>query len=363
MRNGNLSMSITIGELFQRFKETPYAVDVYRPDARFSEFSPVERYHDASLVFTDDPEHVDALRQAPPAALVTSPEMAVKLQDLERVGIIVSENVALAHAFMRQAFDDVDYHDHEWPRIHDSAVIHDSVRVPDSATIGPGAVIGREVTLGERVVVQANAVIEAHAVIGDATLVMAGVFIGRHCRIGHRVRLKPGCVIGAEGFGFARDDVKRYHRIPQKGIVVIEDDVVVSANVTIDRATYFETRVSRGTKIDALCHIAHNVFIDEDCVLVAHTGISGSSRLGKRVIASGQTGILDHKTIADDVVLVHRAGVTEDITEPGMYAAGPPQPFNEYTRNMSVFKKLYRLLQRVRSLETQVKRLGGDTDG
>lgn len=352
-------MSISVGELFERFKDTPYASEVHGADVRFSEFSPVERYTAGSVVFTDDPDRVEALRRTPPAAVVTTRDMAEALKDVEGLGIVVSDDVKLAHAFMRQAFDDIDYHDHEWPRLHPAAVIHESVQVPDSVTIGPGAVIGRGVVLGERVVVQANAVIETGAVIGEDSLVLAGVFIGRFCRIGRRVRLKPGCVVGAEGFGFARDGDKRYHRIPQKGIVVIEDDVLVSANVTIDRATYDETRIARGTKIDALCHLAHNVFIDEDCVLVAHTGISGSSRFGKRVIASGQTGVLDHRTVADDVVLVHRAGVSEDISEPGMYAAGPAQPFRDYTRNISVFRKLYGLLQRVRRLEKRVEDLTG----
>lgn len=354
-------MNMTVGELYQRFKDTPYATEVHRPEACFSEFSPIERYSPASVVFTDDPARLEALRASPPAGVVTSPAMAGELADLSGTGVIVSEDVPLAHAFMRQAFDDVDHHDHEWPRVHPAAVIHESARVPASATVGPGAVIGRDVQLGERVVVQANAVIEAGAVIGDDTLVLAGVFIGRSCRIGARVRVKPGCVVGAEGFGFARDADKRYHRIPQKGIVVIEDDVLISANCTIDRATYHETRIARGTRIDALCHLAHNVVVDEDCVLVAHTGVSGSSRFGKRVIASGQTGVLDHKTIADDVVLVHRAGVTEDITEPGVYAAGPTQPFADYVRNISVFKKLHGLLQRIRRLEKTVARLdGGD---
>lgn len=352
-------MNISIGELYEQFKNTPYALEVRRPDVRFSEFSPAEQYTAGSLVFTDDPDRVESLRRSPPAALVTTQAIADALEDVEELGIVVSHDVKLAHAFMRQAFDDTDYHDHEWPRIHPGAVVHDTAKVPDSATVGPCAVIGSNVVLGERVVVQSNAVIETGAVIGDDTLVLAGVFVGSHCRIGRRVRLKPGCVIGAEGFGFARDENKHYHRIPQKGIVVLEDDVLISANVTIDRATYHETRVARGTKIDALCHLAHNVFIDEDCILVAHTGISGSTRFGKRVIASGQTGVLDHKVIADDVVLVHRAGVTEDITEPGMYAAGPTQPFREYTRNMSVFRKLYDLLQRVRNLEKQVSQLTG----
>ena len=139
---------------------------------------------------------------------------------------------------------------------------------------------------------------------------------------------------------------------------------MVSANSTIDRATYDETRISRGTKIDALCHIAHNVFIDEDCALVAQTGIAGSTRFGKRVLASGQTGVIDHITIGDDVVLVHRAGIPEDILDPGMYAGGPAQPFREYRRNISAFKKLSNLRQRVMQLEKQVRvLLGGTKEG
>jgi len=352
-------MSISVGEVFERFKETPWLSGVHRPEARFSTFAPEEHYDTESIVFTDNPQRLEALRASPPAAVVTTAAMAESLKEVEGLGVLVSEDVKLAHALLRQAFDDVDYHDHEWPRIHPASVIHETTHVPDSTTVGPGAVIGRDVELGERVVVQANAVIESGVTIGEDTLVSARVFIGRGSRIGRRVRLKPGCVIGAEGFGFARDADKRYHRVPQKGIVVIEDDVRVSANANIDRATYGETRIARGTKIDALCHVGHNVFLDEDCILVAQCGISGSTRFGKRVIASGQTGVLDHKIVVDDVVLVHRAGVTEDITEPGMYATTPPQPFRDYTRNMSVFRKLYGLLQRVRTLEKQVSRLGG----
>jgi len=350
---------MTVGELFKRFEGTPLARSVKRPEARFNDFSPIEDYTSGSIVFTDELGHLEALRRTPPAAVVTSAEMAGELEDVDGLGILVSDDVKTAHAQMRQSFDDIDLHDHEWPRIHPSAVIHGSVRVPDDATIGPGAVIGRDVKLGAGVVIQANVVVECGALIGEDCVILAGAFVGHGCRLGSRVRLKPGCVIGAEGFGFARDAQNRYQRIPQKGIVVLEDDVLVSANCTIDRATYGETRVGRGTKIDALCHIAHNVKVGEDCALVAHTGISGSSRIGDRVMASGQTGILDHKTIGDDVVLVHRAGVTEDITEPGMYAAGPAQPFNEYTRNMSVFRKLYELLKRVRRIERKLDRLAG----
>ena len=325
-------------------------------DVDITGFGSIEGYRTGELIFCDDKNQFQKVIDSKPTGVVTTAELAQKIVD-QRIGVLVSVDVKLAQAFIRQRYDDMDLHDSEWPRIHPSAVIHDSVAVPDSASIGPGVVIGRNAVIGERVVVQANTVIENDAVISEDSVLHARVFVGHHCRIGSRVRLKPGCVIGADGFGFARDENKHFHRVPQKGIVVLEDDVVVSANSTIDRATYDETRVARGTKIDALCHVAHNVFLDEDCVLVAQTGIAGSSRFGKRVLASGQTGVIDHITVADDVTLVHRAGLPEDILEPGMYAGGPAVPFREYRRNISVFKKLSELRQRVIELEKQLKDL------
>lgn len=324
-------------------------------------FASTENYRQGDLIFCEDKSFPDTVDDSLPTAVVTTPQLARSF-DHKSIGVLVAADVKLAQAFIRQRYDDVDLHQSEWPRVHESAVIHDSVSLPRSASVGPGVVIGRDAAIGERVVVQANSVIEEGAVIDDDSVLHARVFIGRHCRIGKRVRLKPGAVVGADGFGFARDEKMRFHRVPQRGIVVIEDDVVVSANSTIDRATYDETRIARGTKIDALCHIAHNVFIDEDCVLVAQTGIAGSTRFGKRVLASGQTGVIDHITIGDDVVLVHRAGIPEDIPEPGMYAGGPAQPFRDYRRNISAFKKLSNLRQRVMQLEKQVRAMSGEAE-
>lgn len=331
-------------------------------DVDITGFASPEGHRSGELIFCDDKKQFQDVIDGKPTGVVTTAELAEKVAD-PRIGLLISGDVKLAQAFIRQRYDDPDLHDSEWPRIHPSAVIHDSVTVPDSVTIGPGVVIGRDASISERVVVEANTVIEKSAVVGEDSVLHARVFVGHHCRIGKRVRLKPGCVIGADGFGFARDEDKHFHRVPQKGIVVLEDDVVVSANSTIDRATYSETRVARGTKIDALCHVAHNVFLDEDCVLVAQTGIAGSSRFGKRVLASGQTGVIDHITVADDVTLVHRAGLPEDIREPGMYAGGPAVPFRDYRRNISVFKKLSELRQRVIELEKQVKDLIRDRKG
>ena len=331
-------------------------------DGQVLGFASAEAYLPGEMIFLDGKHDLAQLLPDPPTAIATTAEQAEKLSVHKKIGILVCEDVRLAHALIRQRYDDRDLHQHEWPRIHPSAIIHPSVHVPDSATVGPGAVVGCDTVLGEGVVVQANTVIEYSSNIGDQSVLQSQVFIGHDCVIGKRVIVKPGSVIGAEGFGFSPDQTKRYHRVPQKGIVVIEDDVVIGSNCNIDRATYGETRIARGTKLDSLCHIAHNVFVDEDCIVVAQTGIAGSSRLGKRVIISGQTAISDHKTVVDDVIMVHRCGVTEDILKPGMYAATPARPFNEYIRNIATFHKLYKLRRDFNDLAQQVKKLIAGTN-
>lgn len=323
-------------------------------DIDISDMSPVEAIVPGTLVCLNDAKHVEAVINARPAAVITDASLKSQLDGLS---VLISSNVKLSHALVRAAFFDYDVRSSEWHQRHPSAVIHDTADIATSVVIGPGVVIGRNVRIAADSVIRANAVIEHDVSIGADTVVHAGVFVGYGCQIGDRVILKPGCVIGAEGFGFVQDDKKKSYRIPQLGNVIIEQDVVVGANCTIDRATYGETRISAGCKLDALCHLGHNAFLDEDCIIVAQSGIAGSTRFGKRVIATGQTGTLDHRTVVDDVVLVHRAGVTEDIEEPGTYATTPPQPIREYRRNIATFRKLHELRQRVRELEKRLQRL------
>ena len=252
---------------------------------------------------------------------------------------------------LRQAYVDRDLYSVEWPQIHPSAVIHESVSVPADAVVGPGAVLGRNVQIGKRAVVMANAVIEENALIGDETVIHPNVVIGYNCEIGKRCIIKSGCVIGMEGFGFAQDEKRKSHRIPQLGKVVIDDDVVLGANNTVDRATYDETRIRSGVKTDTLCHIAHNTEIDEDVIIVAQTGIAGSCYIGKRVLISGQAAISDHVRIADDVVLVQRAGVISDVEKPGMYAGHPLQPVRQYFKNSALLTKLTDMKKQISKLE------------
>ncbi len=346
-----------LSELYEQYSAQNLFLARHGEDRLITGIAPIEAFGSDDLVFVDREALVAKVQGNIPGGVVTRPELCDALLAVPGMGVLVCENVKLAQALLGQKFHDPWLDRDEWPRVHPRAVIHETATVPATATVGPGAVIGKDAELGDGTIVMANAVIEHHARIGDRTVVSAGAVVGHHCVIGNDVILKPGCVIGAEGFGFAFDDQKRTHRIPQVGIVVIEDDVVVGANCTIDRATYTETRIRRGCKLDALCHIAHNVVLGKDCVIVAQTGIAGSTRFGNRVIATGQTGTLDHKIVTDDVVLVHRCGVTEDITEPGTYATTPPQPFREYTRNIATFRKLFELRQRLKQLEKMVEGL------
>ncbi len=350
-------MNIRVSDIFKQFQNQGIITEIHGPDISISQFAPVETCKPGDLVFVDQAKYLHHVLDRQPSAVVTTAELKQELQAQEKLAILISPNVRLSIAQLRQHYDDRDLHHTEWPRIHPSSIIHDSVNIPTDCSIGPGAVLGQGVELGAKTVIMANSVIESGVKIGQQSTIHPGCVIGYNCKIGSQVIIKSGCIIGSEGQGFAQDDQRKHHRIPQKGIVVIEDRVVIGANCTIDRATYTETRIHSGCIIDALCHLAHNVVLEEDCILVAQTGIAGSSRFGKRVIASGQTGVLDHVTIPDDTVLVHRAGVINSIKKSGMYATTPPQPFKQYLKNIAVFQRLGEVWTRLRALEKRVDKL------
>jgi len=206
-------------------------------------------------------------------------------------------------------------------------------------------------------VIMAGSVIERGAKLGERTVIHPNVTVGYDCELGDEVIVHSGSVIGCEGYRFAQDKTGKSHRIPQTGKVVIEDRVRVGAGNCIDRAAFAETRIGAGTKLDNLCHIAHNVAIGQDCILTAGLIVAGSTKLGNRVIASGSTGFIDHLDICDDAVFVHRAGVTKDVTKPGVYAGMPLQPMADYTRNMAAARKLNEMRQQLRKLEAEVEKL------
>ena len=204
------------------------------------------------------------------------------------------------------------------------------VGISPEASIDPQASLGMEVavaplarieqgaTIGSGTVIHSQAFIGRDAVIGENVEIHPGAKVLERCQIGNGVILQAGAVIGSDGFGYAPDDEGVRHKIPQVGIVVLEDDVEIGANATIDRATFGETRIGKGTKVDNLVQIAHNVVTGKDCVIVSQSGIAGSTKLGDRVIAGAQVGIVGHIEVANDVMLGARAALTKTIKSPGV---------------------------------------------
>jgi UDP-3-O-[3-hydroxymyristoyl] glucosamine N-acyltransferase len=359
-----MTLNMTLAEIATEFQAKGFVLGAEGDGkAKITGISAVETCQAGDLVFMDKKDYIDTIQTRRPAAVVTSPKLKEAVQAVAggKTAVLVVPNVSLAHALIKQRYAGRDFGRSGWSKIHPSAVVHESAEIDSTAVLEPRVVIGARTKIGKNVRVMAGAVVENDVEIGDDSLIHPGAVIGYGCRLGREVYVGAGSVIGSEGYGFAQDEKRRSYPIPQTGIVVLEDRVRVGANCCIDRATYHETRVGAGTKFDNLCHVAHNVQIGQDCLLTAMLCVAGSTKIGNRVITSGQTGIIDHQTIADDVVLLHRAGVTKDIEKAGAYAGLPLQPLGDYMKNQAVMKSAVDLRKRIGEIE---KRLGitGETE-
>jgi UDP-3-O-[3-hydroxymyristoyl] glucosamine N-acyltransferase len=322
----------------------------------------VEACGEGDLIFVDSKKFVEKALAKNPSAIVTHPKLAAAFPVREGLGILVTPMVSLAHALIKSEYADRDFVEDQWAAIPESAVVHETAIIAKSAVLSPNVVVGARAKIGERTRILAGVIIENGAQIGDDCVVHANAVIGYNCRLGNQVDIGPGTVIGSEGYGFGQDQKFQSYRIPQTGIVIIGDRVRLGANNCVDRASYGETKIGAGTKTDNLCHFAHGVEIGENCLLTSMFCIAGSSKVGNRVVASGQVGVIDHMNICDDVWLLHRAGVVKDIEAPGKYCALPLQTLEEYKRNSVESLKLADLAAQVRSLQAQIEALSNKTD-
>jgi UDP-3-O-[3-hydroxymyristoyl] glucosamine N-acyltransferase len=253
------------------------------------------------------------------------------------------------------------------PEVSPLAAIHPAARVHPSAQVMPLACVGPNAEVGARSIVFPGAHVGDDARVGEDCIVYHNVVIRERCVVGNRVILQPGCVIGSDGFGFALDmegegKGPRHYKVPQVGIVVIEDDVEIGANSCVDRATLGVTRVGRGAKIDNLVQIAHNVEVGPLCILASQVGIAGSTRLGMGVVAWGQAGIVGHLTIGDRATINAQAGVAHDL-EPGARVAGSPATSDvAWARNSAAFNRLTEMRRELRELRAEVERLRAEKE-
>jgi UDP-3-O-[3-hydroxymyristoyl] glucosamine N-acyltransferase len=236
-------------------------------------------------------------------------------------------------------------------------VMGERVRLGQDVTLLPFVTLNDDVTLGDRVVVYPGVCVGPGSSIGDDTVIYANVTIYDRVTIGRQVIVHAGAVIGADGFGYAQSPDGHHQKIPQVGGVRIEDDVEIGANVCIDRATLGETLIRRGTKIDNLVHIAHNVEVGEDNLLLAQVGISGSCHLGTRVTLAGQVGLSDHVQIGDHATIIAQTGVAKDVEPRAIMTGTPAIPHHLWRRVQAASPRLPELLRTVAALERRIAAL------
>jgi len=240
------------------------------------------------------------------------------------------------------------------PEVHPSAVIDPTANVAHDVFIGAHVVIGPHTIIGNRVQIHPNVTIADDVTIGSDSVIHSGVAIREHSILGRRVIVHNNAVIGSDGFGFAKDEERRWLKIPQTGRVVIEDDVEIGAGTTIDRASTGETRIKRGAKLDNLIQIGHSCAVGEDALICAQVGMAGSSRVGDRVILTGQVGIGGHITVGDDAILYPQSGVPNDVGAGEILVGTPAFEVSAFWRAVAVFKKLGELPKRIRALEKRL---------
>jgi UDP-3-O-[3-hydroxymyristoyl] glucosamine N-acyltransferase len=243
------------------------------------------------------------------------------------------------------------------PGVHSSAIVAPDAKLGDDVSIGPLVVVGAGAEIGDRVILHAHVVIGAGARIGPESILYPRVSLRDRCVLGARVIVQDGAVIGSDGFGFVTDGDGRHHKIPQQSIVVVDDDVEIGANTTIDRPAVGETRIGRGAKIDNLVMIAHGVQIGEGTILAAQVGIAGSSKLGRGVVLAGQVGVAGHLEIGDGARATAQTGIPNSVSAGALVSGYPAIDNREWLKAVAIFRTLPELKRRLNDLVGRLEAL------
>jgi UDP-3-O-[3-hydroxymyristoyl] glucosamine N-acyltransferase len=243
------------------------------------------------------------------------------------------------------------------PGIHPTAVIASSAVIGRGAHIGPYCFIDEGVRIGRNAMLHSFVSIYRDAMIGDDFLAHSHTAVREGCRVGNRVVLQNGVVIGTDGFGFARTPEGRWHKMRQAGIAVVEDDVEIQANTCIDRATVGQTSIGRGAKIDNLVQVGHACRVGEDTLLCAQVGLAGSTALGKGVILAGQVGSSGHLTVGDGAVLTAQSGIPRDVAPGAVHSGSPAFENKQWLKSVAAYRRLPELQRTVRDLEREIAAL------
>lgn len=319
------------------------------PSTFVSGVAPLESAGPTHISFLANPKRLDRLVNCRAAAIIVPPALDGAID----TPLLLTENPYLAFAKILTFFE---VPAHVGRGVMPGANVHPDAVLGQNVTVSPGCVIAAGARIGRGSHLHPNVVVYADAVVGEDCVLHANVTVRERCLLGNRVILQPGAVVGSDGFGFAPDG-EGYFKIPQVGHVVIEDDVEIGSCSCIDRATMGVTRIGRGTKIDNLVQIAHNVQVGEDCIMVSQVGVAGSTRIGRHCTFGGQSAMTGHVTIGDNVTVAGRSGVTNDIASNQSVAGLPVMPHRDWLKNTMAMQHLPEMRRELKQLKRQIDEL------
>lgn len=327
------------------------------PNTEISAAAGLDIAGDGDITFLANPKYTPQVRDTKATAIFLSEGVKIDREDL---AILRANDAYVAYTRALRAFHPTPAIK---PGIHPSAVIDPSADVSPDAEIGANVVVSARVRISAGVKLYPNVTLYDGVSVGEGSVLHSGVSVREGCEIGRNCIIHNNSTIGSDGFGYAKDEDKRWLKIPQVGRVVIEDDVEIGANTAIDCASVGESRIKRGAKIDNLVQIGHSCTVDEDALICSQTGLAGSSSIGKRVILAGQVGIAGHLHVGDDAVLTAKSATSHDV-EPGKVISGIPGFDNkEWLRSTAAFRRLADLQKKIRELEKAVEKLSGEDQG
>jgi len=310
------------------------------PDLEITGVAGIKEAGPGQLTFVSNPKYAGAARTTKASAVIVSDEFPVISAALLR-----SKNPYLTFAHALELFCQPPRYE---PGVHPTAVIHASAKVGAGAHIGPYVVIDQNVEIGSHAVLLAHVVIYRGAKIGDRFFAHAHAVVREGCQLGNHVLLQNGVVIGADGFGFAKDDSGHWYKIAQPEPVILEDDVEVQANSCVDRASVERTRVGRGTKIDNLVQVGHGSRIGEHSLLASQVGLAGSTEVGNHVILTGQVGVVGHCKVGDGAIVTPQSGVAGDIEAGAIVSGAPAVDHKLWLKYSAVLPRLPEIARAVR---------------
>ncbi len=329
------------------------------PSTVVSSFAKIEEAGPGDVSFLGNPKYEPFLYKTQAGILIVN-------DDLELKAAVPSTLIKVKDAYAAFAILMEQYQklvSGEQKGIEEPVFIHPTAQIGDDVFIGAFAYIGENAIVEDGAKVHGQVYIGRHARVGKGTVLHAGVKLSEHCIIGNEVVIHAGAVIGSDGFGFAPLENGTFKKIPQMGNVVIEDNVEIGANTCIDRATMGSTLIKKGSKLDNLIQVAHNVVIGENTAIAAQTGISGSTKIGNRVMMGGQVGVNGHITIADGTKVAGQSGVTKSIMVPDSIVTGTPASnYKSSMKSLAIYRNLPKLEKKIKELEYQLQELIRERD-